>query len=125
MTKLARQPFLLSANPFRRWRAGFLAACFAFFTVLPWFHVLSHADCVSPAPDDGVVAIVLADAAAHCWVCQSLATLLDPGERPVQEIRLQEQPLAILYFAVAPERHAVAFLNPAHRPTAPPAVSYI
>ena len=114
-----------------RLKAGALALSFAFLSLLPWFHVLTpdaqhghacchHAAAEPPAGDAPAMDLQRADASGTCWVCQSLASLLQHHERtdvPAFVWLSSSSP----YVARAPHAPTLIHIYPASRSQAPPA----
>jgi len=121
----------------KRWRlrlrAGALALAFAVYALLPWFHVMTagtdhagHGCCrqvTSEVPVRGApVAIVVqtADASDTCWVCRSLASLLQHNDRTAVAAVISFSPSSS-YVARAPHAPFSLQIYSANRAQAPPA----
>jgi len=121
----------------KRWRlrlkAGALALVFSGFSLLPWFHMMTagtghagHGGCcqvVSEEPIRGEPSVFTLQAVAAsdtCWVCQSLASLLQHNERTGTAAFVGLSP-ASTYTARAPHATALLQIFPASRAQAPPA----
>lgn len=119
----------------KRWRlrlkAGTLALFFAFFSLLPWAHVLTlgahggHGCCHAAAKDSptGNAPTLVADdanAPDACWVCDSLASLLH--HTVLADLPAVVSPFfSSAYFARVPQAPAHLNIYPASRSQAPPA----
>ena len=114
-----------------RLKAGALALVFAFFSLLPWFHVMTpgshdghggchHAASESPTGDASVLVADVADASDTCWVCDSLASLLHPNVLADAPALIRPS-LSTQYDARAPHAPAISQIYPASRSQAPPA----
>jgi len=121
----------------KRWRlrlkAGALALCFVFFALLPWLHILTvdthagHGCCHHAAPDappaspSPALTPETPDAAEDsCWVCESLASLLQHGEQSDATSALNAAP-SPFYVARAPQAPVTLQIYPSSRSQAPPA----
>ena len=126
----------LKAGLPKRWRlrlkAGTLALAFAFYSLLPWFHVITsdashagHGCChqaastvpVGPFP---VMDQETAAAADTCWICQSLVSLLQHNEPAVSSAGVGPSPSSS-YLARVPHAPVIVHIYPASRAQAPPA----
>ncbi|HNX35218.1 MAG TPA: hypothetical protein PKM57_11360 [Kiritimatiellia bacterium] len=128
----------IQAGLCKRWRlrlkAGALALAFAFFSVLPWLHVITlddthagHGCCHQAASAVPVGHLPVMDqekanASDTCWICQSLVSLLQHNEPTVSPAFIGPSPSSS-YMARAPHAPVIVQIYPASRSQAPPALA--
>ena len=130
---LARSKAGLSKRWHLRLKAGALALCFVFFSLLPWLHILTvdthpgHGCCHHDAPDttpagpSPALTPEMPDAAeGSCWVCESLISLLQHSVQPDATSAFNAVPSSF-YVARAPQAPVTLQIYPSSRSQAPPA----